>query len=47
MESHTERNDARKPYEPPVVRELGKVTEVTRGIGALGADTLAISAPLP
>jgi hypothetical protein len=24
-------DDARKPYEPPVVRDLGPITEVTRG----------------
>lgn len=31
----------KKPYEPPTVTDLGKVEEVTRGVGA-GPDVSAV-----
>ncbi len=44
MESQTEQEEARKPYEPPAVRELGKVAEITHGINALpGSDNTVAS----
>lgn len=35
-------NDARKPYEPPVVRDLGPVAEVTRGGATAVPDLSAV-----
>jgi hypothetical protein len=45
MKMQTEQDDAREPYEPPVLRELGEVSEVTFGLSGLPnvPDTFAAS----
>jgi hypothetical protein len=43
MDSKTERDDARKPYDPPALRELGKVSEVTFGLDLVAAADNAVA----
>ena len=39
MQADATHEQDRETYEPPVVRDLGAVSEVTRGGGALAPDT--------
>ncbi|MCA1726563.1 MAG: hypothetical protein LC722_02580 [Actinobacteria bacterium] len=46
MPKNVATEDERSPYDPPLVRDLGPVVEITRGIGLPSTDDGTLSAPI-